>query len=233
MSKNMVKIDDSQGIAVEEIRGYSHEIFSAISEQNFDKLSGILSQNIDIEVKNEEQRTPLDFAIHSCNLKAAEMLMLRRANVNSMNQEGLTPLHTLIKCSDSYENMNELVEQILNTVKQLITNGAKLDVQDRRGNTVINCIAQRAKVNKPLTDFFTKIGKIALNNDKNVSETVQIKNNMGKTPLDYLSRNGNVTLRDAVFEALPQNRAKMAKILAEGNLAIERALKISKEEELA
>lgn len=72
-----------------------------------------------------------------------------------------------------------------------------------------------------------------LSYDKDVSQTVQIKNNMGKTPLDYLSRNGNTILRDVVYELLPQNQEKMARIIEEGERAIKKALSMSKEEEVA
>ncbi len=210
------------------------EIFNILLEKNTKNLKEVLESNANcINTKDEMLCTPLDYAIANENLDAALLLVEKKADVNSVNKNGLTPLHTLIKNLDKFWQDNIPSEKILELLKKLIINGAQSNTQDRRGNTVINCLAQRAKVNKPYTTLYTKIGKMILSYDKNASETVQIQNNMGKTPLDYSSRNGNKILRDTIFDLLPQSREKINRIIEEGERAIEKALSMSKEEEVA
>jgi ankyrin repeat protein len=208
-------------------------VFTSILNKDFSQLEELLQDKENLSVVNEELHTPIEYSINVGNLQAAIMLIREQANVNSKNKNGLSPLHILIRRLDSYLEQDITSEEIIELVKQLITNGAKPNVQDRRGNSIINCIAQKAKINKPYTNLYNRIGKMILSYDKDVSQTVQIKNNMGKTPLDYLSRNGNTILRDVVYELLPQNQEKMARIIEEGERAIKKALSMSKEEEVA
>jgi hypothetical protein len=108
----------------------------------------------------------------------------------------------LIKAVDAYVEKGVAAEKVLDVVKQLLQKGANVMLQDRRGNTLINYVAQKAKHGRPTTELYTKIGKMVLRHDKKAAETVRIKNNMGKSPLDYLSRNHNSVLRDVVYEYL-------------------------------
>ena len=233
MSKNIMNKDNKNLLPNNEKIENNPEIFISISNKDFVQLEELLQNQDNLNILDTESRTPIDYSIHVGNLQATLMLIKKEANINLTNKYGLTPLHTLIKMVESYLEQNITNEQIIELVKELVTNGANSNIQDRRGNTVINCIAQRAKANKPYTSLYNQIGKIVLSYDKDVSQTVQTKNNMGKTPLDYLSRNGNSILRDVVYELLPQNQAKMARILEEGERAIKNTLSISKEEEVA
>ena len=176
------------------------DIHLAISDRNINLLVKAIKEHKDqINTQNAMKSTPLDLAISLANLEAIEILIENGADLNIHNREGLTPMHQLIKNVDYFLENNISHDAIINTAKKLILKGALLTIQDRRGNTLINYVAQKAKANKSTTKTFTKLGKLLLSYDKDVTNTVQIKNNMGKTPQDYLSRNGNLLLREDVY----------------------------------
>ena len=186
----------------------NQEMFSAVLDNKIDKLKSFLKQpGYDINATNETINTPLNLALASGNLEAALILLAKGADVNIVNRKGLSPLHTLIKNIENYIKQGADMEDILELAKKMITDGANVQCQERRGNTIINFIAQKAKASQATTDLYTKIGLMVLSYDKDTEQTVKIKNNMGKTPLDYLSRNGNTELRNAVYDVLPQGRA--------------------------
>lgn len=176
-------------------------IHIAILANNISDLSKSLKENIsDINARNQNKSTPIDLAISTGNFQAVRMLIdTDKVDMEICNREGLTPLHQVIKNIEKFLSEGITSEIIIEITKKIISKVNKLDSQDRRGNTLINYVAQKAKANKPTTKTYTQIGRLLLLHDKNVSKTVEIKNNMGKTPLDYLSRNGNLILRDATY----------------------------------
>jgi len=175
-------------------------IHSAILKGDESLLRKELEQNPGyINTKNSEKKTPLDLSISNANIIASEILVKNGANLNICNREGLTPLHQIIKSVELFLSRNISIESIVSLTKNIIIKGATLSAQDRRGNTLINYVAQKAKANKATTKAYNRIGKLLLSYDQNAAETVQKNNNMGKTPIDYLSRNGNLILRDSVF----------------------------------
>lgn len=209
----------------------NNKLFQAITNNNLEELKSILaSEQNNVNIIDSEMSTPLDAALFLGHIDMAVEILQASPNVNALNKKGLTPMHTLVKKTEYYVEQNISQDKVLSVVKSLMQKEANVAIQDRRGNTIINCIAQKAKANKEFTELYTKIGKIILMQDKHCSETIQIKNNMGKNPLDYLSRNGNVILRNAVYESLPHNKEKLARIFEEGELAIKHALEISKQE---
>jgi ankyrin repeat protein len=131
----------------------------------------------------------------------------------------------MIKAIDSLLLQDTSAEEIYQMFQLIIKKGTLLNIQDRRGNTPINYTSQQAKSTKPGYEVYTKVGKIILALDVNVSETIQIKNNMGKSPLDYLSRNGNVILRDAVFSKLPHIQEAINRTMAETETATHKILR--------
>ena len=67
------------------------------------------------------------------------------------------------------------MEDILELAKKMITDGANVQCQERRGNKIINFIAQKAKASQATTDLYTKIGLIVLSYDKDTEQTVKLK----------------------------------------------------------
>lgn|GEM_PF-1855308 len=207
-------------------------IHLAVLENNIKDLSKSLKENIsDINARNQDKSTPIDLAISSGNFQAVTMILdTDKVDMNICNREGLTPLHQVIKNIEKFLSEEILSETIIEITKKIIAKVEKLDSQDRRGNTLINYVAQKAKANKPTTKIYTQIGKLLLSHDKNVSETVVIKNNMGKTPLDYLSRNGNLILRDATYmcRSSAEINKTISEIIADTELAIKKSSQLEK-----
>jgi hypothetical protein len=52
---------------------------------------------------------------------------------------------------------------------------------------------------------------------------------MGKSPLDYLAKNGNTVLRDAIYEKLPHVQDKIKSELKEKELQAKKFLALDKE----
>lgn len=200
-------------------------LHSAVLDQNIQKLSDAITENKNsINVRNERYSTALDLAILNANFGAAKLLLENGASPNVYNREGLTPFHVLIKNIENFLNNGVKHEDIVEVAKNIIDHKFDLKNQDRRGNTLINFIAQKAKSNTTSTKTYTRLGVLLLSSDDDAVETVNIRNNMGKTPIDYLSRNGNVILRDAVFncDSIKQREEHISKVIAETEKAIKK-----------
>lgn len=174
----------------------------------------INKNNFIVSSKNTKGELFLNIAI-STDLQIAKLLVDNGADVNRIDKLGFSPIYNLIKNISIFLQNNVDSEEVMQIFQLFLSKGAQLTTQDRRGNTPINYIAQHAKAPKTTNDLHTKIGKLLLAFDKNVSNTIQIKNNMGKSPLDYLSRNGNFILRDAVFSKLPHVQDAISRTIAE------------------
>jgi ankyrin repeat protein len=201
-------------------------IHTFVLENNLKKLSESIENSADaINVRDENYSTALDLAISNACFDAANLLLNGRADPNICNREGLTPFHVLVKNIDQFIKDGIKHENIIAMSKDLIKHKTDLTNQDRRGNTLINFIAQKAKSNTPSTKTYTRIGVTLLASDDDAVETVKIRNNMGKTPTDYLARNGNLVLRDAVFncDSIKQREEHISKIVAETERAIKKA----------
>lgn len=196
----------------------------AIKNKDLKTIAKILKDKPSIvNEKDTQGKLFLNLAIEIDN-KVAILLIESGADVNKLDTLGFTPIYNAIKSIDIFLTYDVSAEEIFQTFQTMITRGATLSVQDRRGNTPINYIAQRAKGIRSLNDIYTKVAKMLLALDKNASTTIQIKNNMGKSPLDYLSRNGNVILRDAVFSKLPHIQEAINRTIAETEAATKKIL---------
>jgi len=210
-------------------------IHSAVLSSELTLLGGAIKNNQEhINTKNTEGLTSMELAIMNGNFDAVILLANNGANLSMHNKEGLTPMHQIIKNIEAYFSKGITVESLLNVAKALITKDMPLSAQDRRGNSLINYIAQKAKANKDHTKYYNKLGSLLLSSDPNVMETVQMKNNMGKTPMDYLSRNGNSTLREEVYSYASQKTTDndLARLMLEAELITKRNLALEKSEAL-
>jgi len=207
-------------------------IHSAVLSNDLTLLGGAIKNNTDkLNTKNTSGFTPIELAITNGNFDAVLLLADNGANLNDHNREGLTPMHQIIKNIEEYVAQGITSDSIIKLVKNLITKNISLDAQDRRGNSLINYIAQKAKTNKQSTNYYNALGTLILSIDKNAVEAVQMKNNMGKTPMDYLSRNGNSILRETVYSYTLQPSAnnefsrlmEEAETITKRNLALEKS----------
>jgi ankyrin repeat protein len=200
-----------------------------IIAKDYAGIRDLIAQGKDLSNKNSEGKLPLEVALLNGDFDAAIILIEGGANVNSTSKLGLTFLHIIVRQVAEYIKLGRSQEEILSLVERIAKKGANLSLQERRGNTAINAIAQLAKANKPHTAVYTKLAKALLSLDKNVSTTIQIKNNMGKSPMDYLARNGNALLRDAMYERLPSVQNKMTEELKQRDIEIKKLIALDKE----
>jgi ankyrin repeat protein len=214
-------------IEVKEI--IDNTISEKIAAKDYSGIKDLIAQGSDLNVKNSEGKSPLEVALLNADFKATDILIEGGANVNSTSKLGLTFLHVIIRKTEEYMALGRTQDEILSIIKKIIDKGADLCLQERRGNTAINALAQLAKANKPSAEIYTKLAKLLLALDQNISQTIQIKNNMGKSPMDYLARNGNILLREAMYEKLPYVQNKMSAELRQKNKAIEKLIALDKE----
>lgn len=83
-----------------------------------------LLEMLDVDERDEEQRTPLHWAADKGHLKVVEILLQKGANPNSKDEDGATPLHNAVIC----EHMD-----VCNT---LLAAGADPNIMDAEGDTV-------------------------------------------------------------------------------------------------
>ena len=206
-------------------------IFTYIKENKaVSEISDYIKQSPSrILLTNAEKSTPLDYALQFSNFKAAALFLTNDANLSAYNKEGLTPLHTLVKCVPLYVEKGMSAKEIVELAAEFIARGAKPELQDRRGNTIINFIAQKAKPMGIVGEIYTQLGQLVIAQDKEAFKTVRVKNNMGKTPLDYLSRNRNTILRDLTYEEFMNNQYKTDRIIEQGKLSVKQVAMLEKE----
>ena len=200
-----------------------------VIDKDYDGLKDLISRGKNLNNKDAEGKLPLEIALTNGDFDSATILIEGGADVNLSNKLGLTFLHIIIRNVENYIEVGHSQDKILSITESIINKGANLSLQERRGNTPINFVSQLAKANKPLTEVYTKLAKLFLALDKNVSNTIQIKNNMGKSPMDYLSRNGNLLLREAIYEKLPAVQNKITEELRQKDLEIKKLMSLGKE----
>jgi ankyrin repeat protein len=204
-------------------------VLSKVIAKDYPALEALIASGANLDEITEEGYTPLGLALVLPDFKSIHLLIDGGANVNYVDKLGLTMMHIVVKMAESYISNSYTQEDVFELVKKLVDKGASMTYQDRRGNTPINVIAQRAKPSKSKMEIYTKLGKLLLYLDKDVSNTVQLRNNMGKSPLDYLAKNGNVALHDAVYEKLPHVQDKIKNELKAKELEAKKFLALDKE----
>ena len=205
---------------------------NAIKSKSYKLIEDLISQNPAIVNAKSSEKVPFINVAINTDFKIARLLINKGADVNQLDQLGFTPIYNMIKNIETFVTYDIPSDEIIEILQLIITKGAMLDIQDRRGNTPINYIAQRAKNSKSIKDIHTKAGKLILALDPKASETIQIKNNMGKSPLDYLSRNGNLILRDAVFSRLPHVQDAINRTIAETEAATKKILNATSDDKV-
>lgn len=223
MKKNMEQNLDAMAIQED-------FVMQAVVAKDNEKLAALVAKgSVDLNRKNSESQTPLACALLLKDLRAAETLIEAGADVNCVDALGFTLLHVTIKMCEDYLKDGHTQEEIFALIKRLASRGIKFDYQDRRGNSPINMVAQRAKPNKSMAELYTRMGKLLLSLDQNAPQTVQLRNNMGKSSLDYLAKNGNFLLRDAIYEKLPHVQDMMKSEIKRKEMEVKKFISLDKE----
>ena len=125
-------------------------ITEKINAKDYDGLKALISQGKSLNNKNSKGQLPLELALINEDFDAAIMLIEGKVDVNLSNKLGLTFLHIMIRHVDKYTKSGHSQDVILSLAKKIIDAGASLAIQERRGNTPINFVAQLAKANNCL-----------------------------------------------------------------------------------
>jgi len=110
-------------------------LHSSILRGDIEAVKKLLrSYKINVNKKDDNERTPLHFAALKGNEKAIKLLKMRGANPNIEDCHGSIPLHLAAKHNNP------------EAVKLLIDMGSELNVQDRYGNTPLHLAAYKGNV---------------------------------------------------------------------------------------
>jgi serine/threonine-protein phosphatase 6 regulatory ankyrin repeat subunit B len=148
----------------------------AVQIGNLDKVNEFLSQEIDINSKDEQGKTPLIYAVDNSHEGIAELLITHGADVNIKDENGRTPLCSAVlsgdleiaellisKGADVNEKLNDfsllryaLWLENIDMARLLVHSGAPFDVADRDGQTAFRHAVDYGQ--KELVDLFVSKG---------------------------------------------------------------------------
>jgi len=95
----------------------------------------LLDAGADVDALDKSQCAPLQYAVSSGIPRIVELLILQRADVNTSNDRGDTPLHCAVRHTDDVE-----------TVKILIRAGAQVNRPNFLGTTPFACAALAGRI---------------------------------------------------------------------------------------
>ena len=178
-----------------------------------------------LQLTNKEKEDLLHLACENSQISLIKTLLKCNVNINSMNAEGLSPLHLAaikgdievtkllinegadIELKDSKHGSTPLLYACQNgrtkTVQTLLENGADINAKSSNGTRAIHFAAQSGK---------TVIIQLLLQKGLDIN----CKNNYGETPLYYTMYPRFFPLRCKVSHAL-----EMAKFLIESGAKID------------
>ncbi|XP_014230001.1 ankyrin-2-like [Trichogramma pretiosum] len=180
---------DSKGLSA------LHLICQELNFHNNEKDDGVglffgiiaeTGQGVQLNLRDKLGNTPLHYALHCNNTKAAQCLLSRRADPNVANNEGSTPLHVICQCY--YDNtMSEEFFRITQNRRQ-----AQVNAQDKFGMTPLHwalryrelhIICQKHQDNG-LAEILFKFG-----NKRHQTIRVDVRDKKGRTPLQLAVAN--------------------------------------------
>lgn len=175
--------------------GFTPLIFAAYREKfcDFSIIKYLIENNkIDLNISDNYINTALHIFSQKNNIDAVKLLINNKVNIELENNHGYTPLMTAV----IYGN--------LNIIKLLVESNANINAKDIDGKTVLmhSIINRNAHNNKLIFLYLSSIIDIKLN----------LKDNEGKTALDYLYFEGPESLfplliekgADLIYAALPE-----------------------------
>lgn len=132
--------------------------FSAIHlaafNNNCDVLRVLLELKADTERKNKNCATALHLACHKGYKQAVELLIKASANLNTVDEDGDTPLHNVVMGSRNVDMFAALmglritskdeIQERIEIACMLIERGANTQSRNKRGKTAVECCSNDA-----------------------------------------------------------------------------------------
>lgn len=216
------------------------EYINAVKNNNMPKVVNILSEGLDVNVKEEKTGwTALHYAVYYGYYKTAKYLLENGANVNLKNRKGETPLHLAVKKGN------------VRMVKLLLEYGAEMDIKDAYGKMAID-YAKDERIEELLSEdlsdediainkLFSAVKSCNVNKTKKVLKdlNLNIQNNEGKTPIFYavekcdtkflkflINKGANVNAEDdngltPLYYAIMKKDLNKVKVLVESGAVID------------
>lgn len=103
----------------------NHQLLNAAQNGKLDEVRSLISQSIDVNVRDEYGWTPLLWAAMNGHTDIVQVLLAAGANPNTRNKYGWTPL--MWAAGQGYSEI----------VRSLIASGARLNAQDQNGWTAL------------------------------------------------------------------------------------------------
>lgn len=161
-------------------------IFKTIAKGK-NKVDNLLTQEVSLEVRDQNGRTLLLAAAASNNMEVMEALIDKGADVNAMDNGGRTALHLLAQL-EGEKSLKDLIQIKKRSpiVELLIKRGARLDLQDENGQTPLLLFIK--------TDWM-ELSIFNLENEdvqenSSLKAAVNMRDKDGKTPLHYTACDG-------------------------------------------
>ena len=127
-------------VATPSARPESQGLHEALAKGDYSNALKMIQQGADIEAKDPGAgASALHYAVMGGKMPIIELLIARRADVNSRTRNGTTPLHTAVLYGRA------------DAARLLIDNGAEINAQSASGATPL-ALAEAAK-NKPVIDL--------------------------------------------------------------------------------
>ncbi len=141
------------------------ELLIRIFNLHYAILKRLIDKGGDVNARNQDGITPLDFAIAKGDVEFIKLLIDKGGDVNARNQDGITPLHWAIAKGD------------VEIVRVLLASGADINVTDAEGITPLHWVAYKG---------YEVIVKALVIAGANIKAT----DNNGSTVLDYAAQGG-------------------------------------------
>ncbi len=117
---------------------------------NIQEVNSLISEGAKVNVKDQDNKTPLHWAAEKGHKEVVEALLDKGANVDAEDENGATPLDlaTTQDIRTLLQNTDELLKAAgrgdIDTVNDLINQGASVNATDQDGKTPLHCAAKNS-----------------------------------------------------------------------------------------
>ena len=113
-----------------------HRVGKSAENKDFSYMAlFLIERGANVQLADSSGYSPLHHAARDGNFNIAKLLMTYGAEVNAATHQGQTALHITIEEIGSYGKSEEKIKNLIKTALVLTNNGARLDAQDKLGQT--------------------------------------------------------------------------------------------------